>query len=290
MTDDPTPINARRKRRAQVMLQGAQAAFEGASLALRDRLLWPVEDRLFALDGRGRLTVAGLVASVAAVVAIGGAALLGQGSGGSGGPATEVAAATAPRSASPAPTPEDSPPAPTLHGATPVFSDEESDAGKASTAEAAEVEAAKAAAAPDSGSAATAKISTTPGAGATARASSAAAALEGPPAGPAALAVARRFAQAFVVYETGGEESEVGDAFAATTTPELRKALLERPPRQPAGIEVPKAKVVNVVPAPSHGTVFPVSVSLLRLDVTSELRLELERLKGKRWRVVDVLG
>jgi len=290
MTDDPTPINARPKRRAQVVLQDAQAAFEDASLALRDRLLWPVEDRLFALDGRGRLIVAGLVASVAAVLAIGGGALLGQSGSDSGRVATEVAATTAPRSVSPAPAAEDSQPAPTLHGATPVFSDEESSSGKPSSAEAAEVEAPEADGAPGSGSAATAKISTTPSAGATARASSAATALEGPPAGPAALAVARRFAQAFVVYETGGEESEVRDGFAATTTPDLRKALLERPPRQPADVEVPKAKVVNVVPAPSHGTVFPVSVSLLRLDVTSELRLELEWLKGKRWRVVDVLG
>lgn len=283
MPDDQTPINARPRGRAQV-------AFEDASLALRDRLLWPVEDRLFALDERGRLIVAGTVASLAAVLAIGGATLLGSGHGSSPA-ATQVATATAPRSAPAVQAAAEPKPEPTLHGATPVFSDGGSGAGEASAAEPAPTGGAEAApTGSSSGSAATAKISTTPQPGAAARASSAPTALDGPPAGPAALAVARKFAQAFVVYETGGEESKVSGAFAETTTPELRKALLERPPRQPAGVAVPKAKVVNVVAAPSHGTVFPVSVSLLRLDVTSELRLELEKPKGKHWRVVDVLG
>lgn len=281
MTDDQTPINARPKRRGQV-------ALEDASLALRDRLVWPVEDRLFALDERGRLIVAGFVACLAAVLAVGGAALVGSG----GGRATTtdaVAVATAPRSEPPEPAAGDPSPAPTLHGATPAF-DDGSGAAESASVGSGTTAGSEAAGPASSGSAATAKISTSPRSGAAARASSAPAALEGPPAGPAALAVARQFAQAFVVYETGGEESEIADAFEQTTTPELRKALLERPPRQPAGVEVPEAKVVNVVPAPSHGTVFPVSVSLLRLQVTSELRLELERLKGKRWRVVDVLG
>ena len=65
---------------------------------------------------------------------------------------------------------------------------------------------------------------------------------------------------------------------------------MRRPPRQPAGVEVPKAKVLNVVPAPSHGRVYPLSVSLLRVGATSELRLEMEQLKNKEWRVVNVLG
>jgi hypothetical protein len=53
---------------------------------------------------------------------------------------------------------------------------------------------------------------------------------------------------------------------------------------------VPKAKVLNVVPAPSLGGVYPVSVSLLRVGLTSELRLEMEELKGEGWRVTNVLG
>jgi hypothetical protein len=123
----------------------------------------------------------------------------------------------------------------------------------------------------------------------------------GPPAGPAALKVAREFAQGFVVYETGGEATEFRDAFKASATPELTRALLRRPPKQPAGVKVPRAKVLNVVAGPSRGSVYKVSVSLLRVGVTSELRLDMERIKtagetgtgaGKRaeWRVTNVLG
>ena len=53
---------------------------------------------------------------------------------------------------------------------------------------------------------------------------------------------------------------------------------------------MPKAKVLNVVPAPSHGSIYPLSVSLLRVGVTSELRLEMEQLKHQGWRVTNVLG
>jgi len=55
-------------------------------------------------------------------------------------------------------------------------------------------------------------------------------------------------------------------------------------------VTVPKAKVLNIVPAPSHGSVYPLSVSLLRVGVTSELRLEMEKLKSQGWRVTNVLG
>jgi hypothetical protein len=65
---------------------------------------------------------------------------------------------------------------------------------------------------------------------------------------------------------------------------------MQRPPRQPAAVEVPQAKVLNVVPAPSHDRIYPISVSLLRVGSTSELRLEMEQLKNKQWRVVNVLG
>jgi hypothetical protein len=113
---------------------------------------------------------------------------------------------------------------------------------------------------------------------------------EGPPAGPQALKVARQFAKGFVVYETGGEEGEFKEAFGESATPELTKALMQRPPRQPDGVKVPRAKVLNVVAGPSQGTVYKVSVSLLRVGVTSELRLDMEKLKRGEWRVTNVLG
>ncbi|MBS1883243.1 MAG: hypothetical protein JSS97_09825 [Actinobacteria bacterium] len=112
----------------------------------------------------------------------------------------------------------------------------------------------------------------------------------GPPAPKAAKRVARRFAQAFVVYETGGIDAKVRDAFQATSTRQLSRSLLHRPPRQPANVKVPKAKVVTVVAGPSKGQVYEVSVSLLRVGVTSELRLQMEPGPGKKWQVTNVLG
>jgi hypothetical protein len=112
----------------------------------------------------------------------------------------------------------------------------------------------------------------------------------GPPAPKAAKQTARRFAQAFVVYEVGGVDGNVRRAFGQTGTKQLSKSLLGRPPRQPANVKVPKAKVVNVVAGPSKGSVYTVSVSLLRVGVTSELRLQLEQGPGKKWQVTNVLG
>jgi hypothetical protein len=112
----------------------------------------------------------------------------------------------------------------------------------------------------------------------------------GPPAPKAAKQTARRFAEAFVVYEVGGVDGTVRKAFGKTSTKQLSRALLHRPPRQPAAVKVPQAKVVNVVAGPSQEGVYPVSVSLLRVGVTSELRLELEPGAGKKWQVTNVLG
>lgn len=288
--DDQTPINARPKRRPP-------EAVEDLGLALREHVLWPVEDWALGLGDRGRAVVAG--GAVVAAIALGAGGFALAGSGGSGSDATratEVATVTpAPRRAAPAPKPKPKP-EPTLHGAAPVFKPApKSDAkvgGSQQVSKDAEAAAAKATAA-NTGSAATDVISSSPNASGdatAARASTAAATVDGPPAGPAGLAVAREFANAFVDYEIGVEKSAVRRAFGETATPELRRALLRRPPRQPAGVKVPKAKVLNVVPAPSHGTIYPVSVSLLRVGVTSELRLELEQLKNKEWRVVNALG
>jgi hypothetical protein len=285
MNDDQTPINARPKRRPP-------QAFEDVSLALREHLVWPVEDRLLGLSDRGRAAVAGGAVVVALGLGIGAFSL-----GGSGG--TEPVSApvavmpeTAPHAA---PTTESEPePEPTLHGAAPVFEPAPEDK-QAKVGDNEGVESAPASSGANTGDPATDTISSSPGAhpadaSASASTSTATEPVDGPPAGPAAIAVARKFAEGFVAYETGGETSSFRSAFSATATPELKKALLRRPPHQPAGVTVPKAKVLNIVPAPSHGSTFPLSVSLLRVGVTSELRLEMEQLKNDGWRVTNVLG
>ncbi len=282
--DDTTPINARPQGRLS-------EAVEDAGLAVREHVVWPVEDRAFSFGIPG-----GAIAAAAAVVlavGIGVAGLALTASGGSGAaPAGEVAKAVAPIAPRTAhvKAAAKTQPAPTLHGAAPVFQP----AGKGSDAKLASkpIESAPGpdkAAAANTGSAATDTISSTASAQA-ASADKQDPEAAGPPAGPEAIAVAHEFADAFVVYETGGERSAFRKGFKETASAELSKALLHRPPRQPAGVQVPQAKVLNVVAAPSHGSVYPVSVSLLRVGVTSELRLEMEQTKRKRWRVTNVLG
>jgi hypothetical protein len=281
MSDDPTPINARPKRQPP-------EALEDLSLALRDRVVWPLEDHFRALSDAGRAAVAGGAVVLALGLAVGGYSLASPGSD-EPAPAAQVVAVTPKPEpvAKPAPKPE---PEPTLQGATPVFkAPAEQDASKVSSSKPLEAEGAAASTAGRTGNASTDTISSRPAAPAAAGAS-ASNAVDGPPAGPAAIAVARKFADAFVIYETGGEESAVRKTFKATAVPEVTQALMQRPPRQPAGVEVPKAKVLNVVPAPSHDRIYPVSVSLLRVGATSELRLEMEQLKNKQWRVTNVLG
>jgi len=280
MDNDLTPINARPQRRPP-------EAVEDAALALREHLLWPVQDRLLELSDAGRAAVAGGAVVLALGIGIGGYSLI---AGGSEQQSARLAAAVEkaakPKPAAVEPKPE---PAPTLQGATPALqAPEHESAGEIGGSKATEGDGATTFA--DTGSAATDTISSDPAARPATASASSAATVDGPPAGPAAVAVARKFADAFVVYETGGNPDAVRRAFAATATPALRKALLQRPPRQPAGIEVPQAKVLNVVPAPSQGEVYPLSVSLLRVGTTSELRLEMEQLKNNGWRVVDVLG
>lgn len=285
MNDDQTPINARPKRRPP-------EAFEDVSLALREHLVWPLEDRLLGLSDRGRAALAGGAVVLALGIGIG-AASLGGGSGG-------AEPASAPVAVTPLKTPPVRPPShpapkpePTLHGAAPVFKPA---ARQAKGGPEGGVESAPpATSAANTGNPATDTLSSSPAArpadgAASAAATASTATVKGPPAGPAAIAVARKFAEGFVVYETGGETSAFRKAFKATATPELSKALLRRPPHQPAGVKVPKAKVLNIVAAPSHGTIYPLSVSLLRVGVTSELRLEMELLKHEGWRITNVLG
>ena len=84
--------------------------------------------------------------------------------------------------------------------------------------------------------------------------------------------MAREFAGAFVLYETGQDSAKVKSVFHQTATPDLAQALLKRPPRLPANVKVPEAKVLNIVAGPRHGDTYTLSVSLLRVGVTSELR------------------
>lgn len=281
MSDDQTPINARPKRQQP-------EALEDLSLALRDNFVWPLEDHFRALSDAGRAVVAGGAVVLALGLAVGGYSLVSSG-GDEPAPAAQVVAVTPEPEpvAKPTPKPE---PEPTLQGAAPVFKPPaEHGSSKVSDSRPLEEEGATASTAGRTGNASTDTISSRPAAP-TAASASASNAVDGPPAGPAAIAVARKFADAFVVYETGGEESAVRKAFKATAVPEVTQALMQRPPRQPAGVEVPKAKVLNVVPAPSHDRIYPVSVSLLRVGATSELRLEMEQLRDKQWRVTNVLG
>lgn len=303
---------------------------ERSGFAVQERVLWPLQDHLSLHGDRlppveGRRKQALLGGGALALVVAGVAVAIALSSGGGSSPTSSTVAATPPpqreplietASRQPPPAPEEKP-EPTLHGAPPVFSppspaskggektgsataakDGQSDeaAGSTSSSTPANDDSSPAAARISSDSANSSDTSEAEGAqadtstGAGANDATAAAVPAGPPAGPAALKVAREFAHGFVVYETGGEKSDFKPAFQASATPELTKALLQRPPRQPAGVKVPKAKVLNVVAGPSQGTVYKVSVSLLRVGVTSELRLDMEKLKNAEWRVTNVLG
>jgi hypothetical protein len=271
LDNEQIPINARTQRQLPL-------AVEDFLLAVREHLIWPIEDRALTFGVPGRVLALSLVAVLA--VGVGGFALVS--SGGSGEPAsTEVATRVAPP-ATQAPAPA-SKPEPTLHGAAPVFKPKATDPALAGDQGAKGSGASSEA----TGSAAADKISSSPAPGSNHPPTPAA---NGPLAPPAALHTAQMFARVFVYYETGYSEKLLRYGFSRTATPELTKSLMRRPPRQPANVKVPRAKVLNVVPAPSHAGIYPVSVSLLRVGVTSELRLELERLKSKGWRVANVLG
>jgi len=259
--------------------------FERAAWAIERGVVWPLERRTGSWDGAIR---AGGVTALAVVAA--GAGVLGLVlASGSGGGTTAIEA----RQATPLPAPaaqaaprEDlAQAAPVLHGATPDFTPSEADSAGAS----------KAVSAPPAGETAEATGSTAPATTAAATSSSsddsAGTATKVVAVGPAATEVAHRFAGAFVDFETGQVDGDVRDAFASTATPLLARRLLRRPPRLPANVKVPRAKVLNIVPGPRHGDTYTLSVSLLRVGVTSELRIDMERdQKTGEWQVTDVLG
>jgi hypothetical protein len=260
---------------------GLGRAFERVAYPFQEKLVWPLEDRAATMGGPARALSTGAVILIAA-----GAGVAGLVWAAPDGPhktaATEVAAVSAPPVESKAPAKQAA--EPTLQGAAPVFKPAKAEVASEVDPAKAIVKSAPAESAAKSSSSSEASTSTV------SSTSAKAASVDGPPAGPEAISVARDFAGAFVLYETGDSAPGVRKAFGKTATPALAKALLRRPPRLPANVTVPKAKVVNVVPAPSHGSTYPVSVSLLRVGLTSELRLEMEQLKGDGWRVTNVLG
>jgi hypothetical protein len=255
--------------------------FEQLAYGLRRKLIWPLEDRAETIGAPARAASFGVVVLLAAAAGVAGLIWAAPDRPHST-TAAEVAVVSPPPAESRAAAPAKA--RPTLHGAAPVFK-------PAAAQPDSQVDQAKAIV-KSTPADSTAKPSSPAGASTSSASSAAAkpATVDGPPAGPAAISVARDFAGAFVRYETGDSDSGVRQGFGETATPALARALLRRPPRLPANVTVPKAKVVNVVPAPSHGDVYPVSVSLLRVGATSELRLEMQQLKGDGWRVTNVLG
>jgi hypothetical protein len=244
--------------------------FERVAWAVERAVVWPLGERAARWAVPGRTAVLGGVALLAVGALSFGAIRAGDGSG-------EEPIVVAPVKA-PAETPEPEPAAPVLQGAVPDFVPEGGDTVTTKVAEADTVISSD----PD-----TATNSPKDPAGATL--SSADDKVEDP--GPAAIDVARRFSDAFVLYETGRSSAKIRDALDATASPRLTQALLRRPPRLPANVEVPKAKVLNVVPGPRSGDTFTLSASLLRVGVTSELRIDVQRDKSSgQWQVTDVLG
>jgi hypothetical protein len=253
--------------------------FERAVWAIERGLVWPLEERTG--DWSGPLRGAGV--AVLALLAVGAGVtglLWASGSGSSAAPQGRQASNPVV-----APIVKQAPPEapaqvePALQGAVPNF---KADVGNPTAKDGAT--ATKATEATDASAIATADSpATTSPSG-----SSAAPAVE--PAGPPATKVARQFAGAFVLYEIGRNEAKVRETFTATATPQLARSLLERPPRLPADVQVPQAKVLNVVPGPKVGDTYTLSVSLLRVGVASELRIDMQRNdKSGEWQVARVL-
>jgi hypothetical protein len=264
--------------------------FEQIAWAVEHWLVWPIQEET-ALWGRPARAAA-LAATVALAVAGVAAGILVSNPSGGSEPAVQASApaATQPAVATPSAAKQPAAQGPVLHGSAPTFAPEsgggipKSEVGSETAAGSVSADTATGAKAAPSASAASGS--------------------EGPEvAGPAAIKVAREFAGAFVLYETGHEDAEVKATFEQTATPDLAQALLARPPRLPANVNVPQAKVLNIVAGPKHGDTYTLSVSLLRVGVTSELRIDMQKGPGPsggpgtsgeeekaHWVVTDVLG
>lgn len=246
---------------------------------LQERLVWPLRDRVTGLGvpsargaGAGALTLVAI-----GLVAVGAIALEGDDAEAPLPSAPDPVAAVAPPPAPPEPAAEE-PTGPVLQGVEPKFG---VDDGVGVATEAGGAAAELSAGVDDGGDGADAAPEEEAGATTSSR--------KPVPAGPAAMKVARRFSEAFVFYEIGQRPARAMTVFGETATPELATALAERPPRQPATTQVPKAKVLNLVPGPRSGKAYTVSASLLRVGTISELRLQLAKQAGA-WRVTDVRG
>jgi hypothetical protein len=252
---------------------------ERLAWAVEERLLWPLQERAAGVRAPGRTAGAVALALVAlAAVAVG---VLSLSAGDGDEPAGRIAATPA---AVPAPAPPEERDGPRLEGVAPSF-------GTGGVAAGADSDAAEPDSAAPAGSASSDDVASADAvpAGGEEDAAATSSSEKPVPAGPVAMKVARRFSEAFVLYEIGERPARASAVFAETATPRLATALAERPPRLPEGTEVPKARVVNLVPGPRRGKAYTVSASLLRVGATSELRLQMES-QGGNWVVTDVRG
>jgi hypothetical protein len=250
---------------------------ERIAWVLERRLVWPLGERAAGL-GLPRPSAGAAALGLVAVGAIALGVVLTTG----GEDAADPVAAPPVTVAAPAATEEPEPSGPVLEGVPPSFGVGEGvELGGAGT----DVDAAAASSSADDATSVEAAEGTLAEAGGDATATSS----KVVPVGPAAMTVARRFAEAFVLYEVGEQPERAAEIFERTATPQLAVALAERPPRLPASGEVPKARVLNLVPGPRRGNAYTVSASLLRVGVTSELRLKMKRRAGA-WLVTDVRG
>jgi hypothetical protein len=241
--------------------------FERAVWTIEQGVVWPLEERTDGWDGSLRAASAGGLALLAA-----GAVALGIVVASGGSSTTRLGEVSAP-AAKPAPLASQPESESVLHGANPDFT--AATGGAASKSPGAEA-----------GTGATSQAGAT-----TLESSPQATAAPVVAVGPAATKVAHRFAGAFVLYETGKTTPKVRATFAETATPQLTHALLQRPPRLPANTEVPQAKVVNIVPGPKRGDSYTMSVALLRVGVTSELRIDIGQDKQSgEWQVEHIDG
>lgn len=253
---------------------------ERAAWTVERSALWPARERLAGRGPSGRRAGAAALGATALAAILAGVLLVPGGGGGEPDGTTTRVAVVAPAPA-PAPGPKEQTSGPVLKGVSPKFGvGGGTDAKESGDGAGAELNAGS------PGEAVSASEQVTAPAEASATTSSA----KPEPAGPAAMKVARRFSQAFVFYEIGQRPAQAKAVFGETATPQLAKALEERPPRLPANAKVPKASVLNLVPGPRLGKAYTVSVSLLRVGVTSELRLSLQQEKGGAWSVAQVLG
>ena len=259
----------------RALADDARWPFERAAWGVRRFIVWPVADLFGTRGALGRTGLAATLLIAGGAAAFGGVQLAGQD--GEAPSMRQVASVTAPVADvenripnAVAETPEPEPTGPVLQGVAPTFEPVSDDGAGTGSSNAADNDAASSDATSDDAQADEN--------------------IPDPDTVREPLSVARRFATAFVSYEIGEGISEARTVFRETASPALARALADRPPRQPASVEVPQAKVLNIVPGPRRDEMLAVSVSLLRLGATSELRLDLERNDDGDWLVGDVRG